>query len=818
MLRRDDRKGGHLRVRQVITEHMEQRICMLFAAIVAGATLRAQVFSGTVVGEAGMPLVGATIAVDQGAIGAATDADGRFSFSGFDSGPHRVRISFVGYRSLDSLITLNDPPSPFIFRLSPASELLRAAEVEATRAGARMPIAASMLTRLEIARTNTGVDMPYLLEQQPSVVTTSDGGTGIGYTGLRIRGSDPTRINVTINGVPLNDAESATVYWVDLPDFASSTEDVQVQRGVGTSTNGPGAFGASVNLRTVSLQRKPFAQLDLGSGSFNMRRVSAQAGSGLINDRFAFEARLSAIQSDGYIDRATADLKSYFLQGAWVGAKRSLRFITFGGHEVTYQAWAGVPREVIDTNRTYNPYTYDNEVDDYAQSHYQLLFDQQLGKSSRLNITLFRVDGKGFFENYEADADMPGFGLSPVILGSDTITTNDLVQRRWLDNTLMGANASVANNFGMHELILGGSFSNYQGAHFGEVIWAKFFGQYPIRHRYYDNDAHKTDANAFARLTYSASDRVDLYGDLQWRAVGYEFLGFDADLENVTQEVNYSFINPKAGVVVRSNNEGRTYASVAVGNKEPNRDDLAGSSPASRPKAERLVDLEFGHELKSDRFSAGINFYYMHYTDQLVLTGRINDVGAYTRTNVPESYRAGAEIMAAVQITSRLSWKANATFSRNKILNFIEYVDIWDGWFGQSQVALKYPEVDISFSPYVIAGSEFGFRFLDHQRSGEADITLVAKYVGQQFLDNSGSKDRALDPYLVNDLRLNWTIGSVKGIKEIAINLTARNIFSELYESNGWSYSYVSDDRRQELVGLYPQAPLNLLGGVTIRF
>ena len=796
---------------------MRKRPFAFLIVLALAALCHAQVnISGSVFGSDGEPLEGANVTSADPPLAASTDANGLFTLTTAVAGDLHLHISHVSHITLDTTVAVEIGANTFSFRLRPVSILLKEAEVNAVRAGDRAPIAKSLLTHDEIARTNVGVDLPYLLDQQPSVVTTSDGGTGVGYTGLRIRGSDPTRINATINGVPLNGAEDQAVYWVDMPDFASSVEDVQVQRGVGTSTNGPGAFGASINLRTALLRRHPFAQVDLSGGSFNTQRVSAQAGTGLLGEHFAFDARLSTIQSDGYIDRATADLKSYFVQGAWVGGKSSLRFITFGGHEVTYQAWGGVPKEVIDTNRTYNPYTYDNEVDDYTQTHYQLLFDQRLGKSSALNVTLFRVDGSGFYENYEANVmawDDPYLPF-PIILEDDTIRRNDYIIRRWLDNTLLGVNVSVKTTFGKHELVVGGSYSEYQCEHFGEVIWAKFFGQYDIRHRYYDNDADKSDVNAFAKLTFAVNDRIDLYGDLQWRGMDYHFLGYDADLENLTQTVTYGFFNPKAGIVARVNEGGRAYASIAVANKEPNRDDFTDSSPTSRPKPERLIDYEAGCELKTDALVAGINLYYMDYTNQLVLTGQLNDVGAYTRVNVKSSYRAGIEVTASARIAERLTWKINATFSRNRIRDLTEYVDDWDNG---GQVTAMYDDVDLAFSPSVIAGSELSLRFMERVRS-KADIALVTKYIGEQFLDNSGSSARSLDPYLVNDLRLNWSITGLKGLKELAFNVTARNVFSELYESNGWSYSYIAEGRRQELVGLFPQAPLNVLAGLSVRF
>lgn len=797
---------------------MDRRIIGVLAAIAVHGTAVAQItLTGTVLGAADVQVVGANIACAAPIMHAITDANGRFGWSGALPRELHVRITHVAHEPLDTVLVLNDGANVVTLHLRPATVLMEQVEVSAVRAGGRVPVAKSMLTQEEIARMNTGVDMPYLLDQQPSVVTTSDAGTGFGYTGLRIRGSDPTRINVTVNGVPMNGAEDQAVYWVDMPDLATSTEDVQVQRGVGTSTNGPGAFGASINVRTASLQRKPFGQLDLSGGSFDTRRVSSQAGSGLVNDRFAFEARLSAIRSDGYIDRATADLKSYFAQGAWVGARRSLRIITFGGHEVTYQAWAGVPREVIDTNRTYNPYTYENEVDDYTQTHYQLLFDQQLGARSLLNITLFRVDGAGYYENFLAnvpaweDIYLP----FPIYLGDDTVRRNDYVIRRWLDNTLMGANASLKVPFAEHELVVGGSYSDYRCDHFGEVTWARIYGQYEKDHRYYDNDGHKTDANAFAKLTYALNERVDLYGDLQWRGVNHDFLGYDADLENVTQNVAFSFFNPKAGIAADLGAGVRVYASAAVANKEPNRDDLVDSSPDSRPAPEHLIDYEAGAEWRRSCATAGVNLYYMDYTDQLVLTGAINDVGAYTRVNVPKSHRAGVELVLDAQLTRRLSWKGNATFSRNRIIDLTEHVDDWDNG---GQAVVTHDEVDIAFSPSIIAGSELGHRFIDSERIGEADIALVTKYVGDQYLDNTGSSSRMLDAYLVNDLRLNWSVRSLKGVKELALNLTVRNILGERYESNGWTYSYFYEGRRQEMVGLYPQADVNVLAGVRVRF
>ncbi|MBL7945239.1 MAG: TonB-dependent receptor [Flavobacteriales bacterium] len=790
----------------------------LISVFVLDARAQARL-TGIVMNEAQEPLESVNIVVgNEQHFGATTGRDGRYAIGGTSTGAVRVRVSYIGYHAVDTIIQLVDGENTFNPTLFAQAHLLREAEVSALRAGDRAPFARTVVTKEEIARINTGVDLPYLLELQPSVVSTSDAGTGIGYTYMRIRGSDATRTNITLNGVPFNDPESQGAFLVNLPDLATSAEDIEIQRGVGTSTNGPAAFGASVNLRTTAVQRDAWGLVSLSGGSFNTQRYSISAGTGLLGamegSKFSLDLRLSSISSDGYVDRATADLKSYFLQGAWVGRTRSVRFITFRGKEVTYQAWAGVAPEVLDTNRTFNPYTYENEVDDYDQTHYQLLFDQRIGRGIDLNLTLFQVDGKGFFEQFREEDELATYGIAPAVIDGEPITTTDLIRRRWLDNTLRGANASASITLGKHRLVLGGNYSDFRNDHFGEIIWARYSGARDIRDRYYDNDARKTDANAFAKLTYALNDRVDVYGDAQLRLVDYRFLGFSRDLENITQRVAYSFFNPKAGVLWRMQDGGRAYASFAVANREPNRNDLEETTPDSRPGSERLLDYELGYERRSGRFNAGVNAYYMDYTDQLVLTGELNDVGAALRTNVPSSHRAGLELMFAMRPVKRILWRANATLSSNKVHDFTEFVDDWDTG---GQRAIVHGTTDLAFSPSVIAGSELGYRFWEKAAKGHAELTLVTKYVGEQYLDNTGSSDRMLDAYLVNDLRANVMLRA-KGTKGIEINLTVRNLFSALYESNGWVYSYYENDRRMELIGLFPQGPLNVLGGVSVRF
>ncbi len=793
-------------------------ITLAFVGSMLGAAAQHTV-GGTITDGTGQPLPLVVVGVGELGFSTTTDEAGRFTLNAVPQGPVHLRAVLVGHASIDTIVDAA-AAGALALRMPELTHYIREAEVSALRAGDRTPFATSKVTRERIEKINTAVDLPVLLDQQPSVVTTTDAGTGVGYTGLRIRGSDATRINVTVNGVPINDAESQAVFWVNMPDLASSTEDIEVQRGVGSSTNGPGAFGASINMRTSKVTEHAYGELGAVLGSYDTQRYTARFGTGLLpvkegGSRFSLDGRLSTVTSDGYIDRATADLKSYFVQGAWVGATRSLRFITFSGHERTYQAWNGVPREVLDTNRTWNEYTYKDQVDDYRQTHYQLLFDQRIGQDATLNITAFRVLGSGYYEQFQPNDDLATYGIAPAVINGDTITTTDIIRRRWLDNTLNGVNAAFDRRIGPHRWVVGGSYSVYDGGHFGEVTWARYAGALDKDARYYTNDARKTDANAYGKLTYAVNGRLDLFGDVQVRHVGYDFLGYDNDLSNVTQQVAYTFFNPKAGASFRVNERDRAYASAAIANREPNRDDLTETSPESRPTSERMLDVEAGFEHRTARLLAGVNGYWMDYRDQLVLTGELNDVGYALRTNVPSSYRAGMELTFAAQLTRSLTWRANTTVSRNKVRAFTEYVDDYDSG-GQQVNALG--ETDLAFSPDLIAGSELGWRFWNDAAKGNAEVTLVTKYVGRQYLDNTANTDRSIDPFLVNDLRFNASLTGLKGLRRVDINLTVRNIFSELYANNGWVYSYIAGGSRTDLVNLFPQAPLNVMGGVTVRF
>ena len=607
-------------------------------------------------------------------------------------------------------------------------QILNEVVVSATRVNKNSPVAHENITADDIEKQNHGVDLPILLDQATSVVTTSDAGAGVGYTGIRIRGSDATRVNVTINGIPLNDAESQGSFWVDLPDISSSTASIQIQRGVGSSTNGAGAFGASINLNTLgSDDVKPFGEISNSLGSFNTIKNTVRFGTGLLNNNWTFEGRLSQLKSDGYIDRASSDLKSYYLSGGYVGEKTMLKAVVFSGHEKTYQAWNGVPVRYLDSSdtdlRTYNAYTYENEVDNYDQTHYQLHFVQKIQKYSNFNISLHYTRGLGYYEQYRTEDALSDYGLENVnTLSGDTIENTDLIRRRWLDNHFYGTVFSYTYAKKNLNLIVGGGANQYIGGHYGEVIWAQYASNGKIRHRYYDDDATKNDVNFYAKLDYKIGGKLNLLFDLQQRMIQYNFLGFDNELNSAGQSISASFFNPKAGVNYKLNEKHSLYAFFGVGNKEPNRDDYTNSTPNSRPSHESMKDLEFGYKLKYKKAYANINIYSMDYTNQLILTGAINDVGAAVRTNVASSYRRGIEISGGISLLKNLEWKMNTTFSDNKIASFTEFIDDWDTW---GQVETNYENTDIAFSPSIIASNQIVFKPLNSEKYGNMELALL---------------------------------------------------------------------------------------------
>ena len=696
--------------------------------------------------------------------------------------------------------------------------------VNALRANEKTPMAFTNISKSEIKKSNLGQDLTYLISLTPSVVTTSDAGAGIGYTGLRVRGTDPSRINVTINGIPINDSESQGVWWVNMPDFASSLDNIQIQRGVGTSTNGAAAFGASINLKTMGLNQKAYTITNNSVGSFNTLKNNIEFGSGLLNNKFTFDGRLSKISSDGYIDRASSDLKSLYLQGAYFGKKSVLKAIVFSGQERTYQAWNGVPQRYLDTNRTFNSYTYENEVDNYNQTHYQLHYNEQLNSKTNIHLATHYTHGEGYYENEKLNQDLADYGLSNVLIGNDTISSTDLVRRKWLNNDFGGITYSINHKNDFINLVIGGANNVYSGQHYGNVIWAQYMSNGLFNHEYYKNIATKYDNNLFIKSNFQASEKTSLFLDLQSRNIEYEFNGNDIEGNSGTQEVSLEFFNPKFGLSHKMNEEQLFYGSFAVANKEPNRSDYVESSPNSRPLHETLYDTEIGFKYSTSDFRFNANAYIMNYDNQLIKTGEINDVGYFTSENVKSSFRRGIELEGSVLLSKKLAWAANMTLSENKIDSFIQYIDSWDTG-GQEEVI--YTNTDLAFSPSIIWASQFTYNFEDN-----LSLDFITKYVGEQFIDNSSSNDRKLDDYLVNNLRVTYDLKS-KIFNYARISLQINNLFDEEYVSNAWIYRFVSDgydpseddhyvtqgsDGGYNMAGYFPEATRNYLVGLTLGF
>ncbi|RYE17342.1 MAG: TonB-dependent receptor, partial [Sphingobacteriales bacterium] len=645
--------------------------------------------------------------------------------------------------------------------------------------------------------------------------------------GIRIRGSDPSRINVTINGIPYNDSESQGSFFVDIPDIASSVNNIQVQRGVGTSTNGAGAFGGSINIQTATRRDTGYAELNNSVGSYNTVKNTVNVGTGLLGGHFSFDGRLSRVHSDGYIDRAASNLKSYFLSGSYYGKNTTIKANVFTGYERTYQAWNGVPDYEIQNNRRYNEYTYKDQVDNYTQNHYQLLVDQRISDKLSFSGALHYTKGKGYYEEFKEADSVKNYGLTPVIYGTDTIKTTDLVRRRWLDNDFYGVTYALkylpTDNLNLN---LGGAYNEYRGNHFGQIIYSKESIGISPEHEYYREKAKKNDFNIFARGELTLND-VILYADLQYRYIYYSFLGFDRNLNNVQQSATLNFFNPKAGITYKLDERNNIYASVAVGNREPNRNDYTNSSPQSRPKAETLYDFEAGYRTSGGRLSGGINVFYMLYNNQLILTGQLNDVGAAIRRNVKDSYRAGIEVDGNFKISDRLNWAATASISTNKIKN---YGQLFFNYDDESLVELQLKKTTISFSPSFIGSSTISYSPV---KGGE--IALLSKYVSSQFLDNTMNTNpagftpdasfdgnpyainRSIKGYFVNDLRLHYNF-SVKAIKNIGLGLLVNNIFNKQYEASGATYPGLSGSSVYNYNYFYVQATRNFLASVSLSF
>jgi len=657
---------------------------------------------GTVSDQNGNPLPGTSVTVEGGNFGTYTDLNGSFRLNNLPTQVIVLLFEIPGLASTKREIKPSDFNNPIEVKLYTNTKNLEEVQVISTRALESSTSVSTLKRTNPIEKKNFGQDIPTLLEALPSVVTTSDAGTGIGYTGLRIRGVDASRINVTINGIPVNDPESHDVYWVNMPDLASSIENLQLQRGVGTSTNGAASFGASLNIKSQDISSNAYGVLDNTYGSFNTLKTTIKAGTGLINNKFSLETRLSKITSDGYIDRASADLQSYYLAGSYVGKKSVLKAIIFSGKEVTYQSWYGTPESrvkgdiaemnayadrnylsaeernnLLNSGRTYNYYTYKNQVDNYKQDNYQLHFTHSIKPNLILNVAGHYTKGKGYYEEYKTAQNLSDYGMSAVITGSDTTTSTDLIRRRWLDNDFVGGVYSLNYNRSRLNLSFGGAVNTYFGRHFGEVIWARFASDSELGYRFYNEQGQKSEISSYLKGSYRWNKFI-FSGDLQYRHVDYSFLGIDqvsGELKDVQQTVKFNFFNPKAAISYSINSKQLLFASYGIGHREPVRKDFRESTTTSRPLAEAMSDLEVGYNYTSPKLGLTSNIYWMDYTNQLILTGEINDVGSYTRTNAKQSYRAGIELSATYKIISSLRLNTALSLSQNKIKKFNEYVD-----------------------------------------------------------------------------------------------------------------------------------------------
>jgi len=793
---------------------------------------------GNVVDERGNPITGVNIHLEGSNYGTQSDQNGNFILKNLSVVNCDLMLEIPGFLTTKKGIKPSDFNKQIQVKMYLNTKNLEEVQVLSTRSS---EVSSSSIIKPsnQIEKNNFGQDIPILLEASPSVVTTSDAGTGIGYTGLRIRGVDASRINVTINGIPVNDPESHDVYWVNMPDLASSIESIQIQRGVGSSTNGAAAFGASLNIKSQDISSAAYGIIDNSFGSFNTLKTTIKAGTGLINNKFSLETRLSKISSDGFIDRASSDLKSYYLAASYVGKKSVVKAITFSGKEVTYQSWYGTPESrvkgdvnemnayadrnglsdsdranLLNSGRTYNFYTYENEVDNYQQDNYQLHLTHSFKPNLIMNVAGHYTYGRGYFEQYRKDDALADYGYSPVIIGSDTIQNTDLIRRRWLDNDFIGGIYSLQYNLSKWKLLIGGSANTYLGRHFGEVIWARHAADGEIRDRYYENDARKTEFSNYFKGTFRL-DKLSFSTDLQFRHVNYSFLGIDdvsGELLDLEQNVQFNFFNPKVSMSYSINSKQFLFASYGIANREPVRKDFRESTAANRPKSENMRDLELGYVYGGPKFSLNTNLYWMDYTNQLILTGQINDVGGYTRTNAKDSYRAGIELSGSYKVISSLRLSAAFSVSQNKINQFNEYIDEYlDNAPFYTQQLIAHENSNLAFSPNIVTNAGFSFMPIKN-----FTIDWISKYVGRQYLDNTSNKNRSIDPFTFSNITLSYKLENVL-FKEITFGFLVNNILNSKYSNNGYTFSYIYGGATTTENFYYPQAGRNFLARILIK-
>jgi iron complex outermembrane recepter protein len=763
--------------------------------------------SGKIYDENKEPLTKATVFIKNTNQGTSSDFEGNYLVQ-VREGTYEIEVRYIGYKTQIKSISVRNQNKELDFYLIPETNVLNEVLVSAIRVKSDAPVTHSNLSKKEIEKRNLGQDIPLLLNFLPSVVSSSDAGAGIGYTYINVRGSNAERVNVTINGIPYNDAESQGTFWVNLGDFASSTQSLQLQRGVGTSTNGTGAFGASLNILTDASSENAYGEIANSFGSYNTRKHTVKFSTGSINEHIEISGRLSKIYSDGYIDRAFTDLKSYFLQASYTDENTLIKVVTFGGKERTYQAWYGIDAAQLQANRRQNPYTYENEVDDYQQDHYQLHWSQRLNENWSTNVGLNYTKGQGFFEQYKADEDISGF--NGIVVDTNGNGETDLIVRRWLDNSFYVANLNVTYQDEQIEIMNGLSYSTYSNDHYGEVIWAKqFAANANIRDRYYFSDASKKDFSIFSKATYKISDKLSVYADFQGRFVNYQTKGITSDIAPIDVNSNFSFFNPKFGLSYVFNKNQQFYFSFGIANKEPNRNDFEGGIRTH----ENLHDYELGWRYSNKGIHVNSNLYLMQYTNQLVLTGSIDNSGNPIRATSGKSYRFGLEIDADIRINKSFSLRPNIAISDNKNLDFRAPID---------GVIKNLGKTNLSFSPNVIAGNA-----LVYHPSENFQMAFLSKYVGTQYMSNLNStvsKNDVLEDYFTSDFNISYEWNTNRIFRSIVFTGLINNVFSREYVDRGYYYTYddtwsnANQTTTLDGAGYYPQATRNFLVGMTLKF
>lgn len=800
-------------------------ILMPISSSVAGFQDKQSDIRGRVTDKSSSALAGASVTIENSNLGVHTDYDGNYSFSGLSHGAYKLRFSFLGYETVVKEVVLERDLTINI-SLVPKAFLTDDVVVSSTRAGEHSPLAYSTISREIIKKQNVGMDMPYLLSLTPSLVETSEAGNGIGYTSLRIRGTDGNRINVTIDGIPLNDPESQQVFWVDLPDLASSVENIQVQRGAGTSTNGAGAFGATISIQTSNPQNEPFAEVSSSVGSFNTLKNVVSAGSGLLGGKFALQMRYSDIKSDGYISRTGSDHRSAYINGVLRTERSLLKANIILGEEHTGIGWWGVPKEMLAIDRRYNPageYTdldgvtqyYANESDNYVQNHFQLIYSLKVNNYLSLNTALHYTKGKGYYEEYREDQSYSEYSLPQVTIGDSIIQSTDLIRRKWMSNDFYGAVYSLKYQKERIEAAVGGGINAFYGDHFGRIIWMRNAGITEKDFQWYFNNSLKAEFSIYGKINYSVTDKVSIFGDLQYRFINYTMKGGDDDLKDITQDHRFNFFNPKAGLFYSISQNQDAYLSFSVANREPTRSDFkeASGDAVALPSPETLYDTEIGYKLRTDNSIFAVNLYGMIYKDQLVPTGELSDVGYSIMTNVSKSYRAGVELMAGIKPADFINWNINMTISRNRILDFTEhYVDYNTNDWTESNMSKELGQVDIAYSPSVTGSSDLSFRI-----AKTLNAHLISKYVGSQYIDNTMDSERAIDPYFVNNLRIDFS-PVIKNLKGFELQLLINNILNSQYESNGYGGNWYEDGVEKNWSYYFPQAGINYMFRVGVRF